>query len=221
MRAQTGVHFSVAYGRRAVWATALVALCLALAACGFRLKGTTPLPFQTLYTNIAENSAFGAALRRAIRASSPGTRFVGDPAQADARLMQLANRQQRRELSIDASGHVEEYELTLEFVFQVLDREGRVILPPTTLRASRDMPYDPDDAQAKSGEMRMIFEDMQDAMVARVVRRLSAPDVADAYEQAQSAPPPDIIDESPETGPQPLHELPDTDDPFWLDGGPG
>src|SRR5690554_2469473 len=78
-----------------------IALCLTiLTACGFRLKGVAPLPFETLYTNIAENSAFGANMRRAIVASSPHTRFVNDPQEAEARLMQLANRQIRRELSI-------------------------------------------------------------------------------------------------------------------------
>lgn len=172
------------------WAAVLLlaALCSALAACGFRLKGETPLPFAALYTNIAENSAFGAAMRRAIVASSPGTRLVSSPEEADARLMQLANRQTRRELSIDAAGHVEEYELILEFVFQLTDGEGRIVLPPTTLRAARDMPYDPDDSVAKSGEMAMIFEDMQESMVARVVRRLGSPDVTEAFQSASTAP---------------------------------
>lgn len=172
------------------WAAVLLlaALCCALAACGFRLKGETPLPFAALYTNIAENSAFGAAMRRAIVASSPGTRLVSSPEEADARLMQLANRQTRRELSIDAAGHVEEYELILEFVFQLTDGEGRIVLPPTTLRAARDMPYDPDDSVAKSGEMAMIFEDMQESMVARVVRRLGSPDVTEAFQSASTAP---------------------------------
>src|SRR3546814_9748000 len=35
-------------------------LCLLLAACGFHLRGTSPLPFDTLYTNIPQNSEFGA-----------------------------------------------------------------------------------------------------------------------------------------------------------------
>src|SRR5690606_40090107 len=55
---------------------AVLGISVLLAACGFRLKGATPLPFQTLYTNIAENSSFGMAMRRAIMAASPGTRIV-------------------------------------------------------------------------------------------------------------------------------------------------
>lgn len=192
-----------------------LALCLMVAACGFRLKGVAPLPFDTLYTNIAENSAFGANLRRAIIASSPHTRIVNDPQDGEARLIQLANQQTRRELSIDAEGQVEEYELILQFAFQLTDAHGRVILPPTVLRAIREVPYDPDDAQAKQAEIQMIFEDMQQSMVARVVRHLSAPDVTEAFKKARSEPVPDALQE---TIPSDIPNL-RPDDPFqeWDD----
>lgn len=169
-----------------------VIVCLMLAACGFRMKGVAPLPFSTIYTNIPENTAFGSNVRRNIVASSPHTRFVNDPQDAEVRLIQLANEQIRHELSIDADGQVEEYELILQFVFQLTDAHGRVILPVTELRASREIPYDPDDSQAKHSEIRMIFEDMQQSMVARIVRHLSASDVIEAFEQSRSQPPPQL-----------------------------
>jgi len=167
---------------------ACIALCALLAACGFRLKGVSPLPFTTIYTNIAENSAFGAGLRRAIVASSPSTRFVSEPADAQARLTQIANTQSLRELSIDAQGQVEEYELNLEFVFQLTDAQGHVVLPPTTLRATREIPYDPNVVQAKQGEIAAVFNDMQQSLIDRVVRRLASPDVADAFAEAAALP---------------------------------
>lgn len=176
-----------------------VALCILLVACGFRMKGVAPLPFSTIYTNIPENSAFGANIRRAITASSPHTRFVSNPQDAQARLIQLANQQSRREMSIDAEGQVEEYELNLQFAFHLSDANGRIILPATVLRAFREVPYDPDDAQAKQSEIRMIFEDMQQSMVARVVRHLSSPDVIEAFQQAQTLPAPDDTPEMTES----------------------
>lgn len=172
---------------------AVLGASVLLAACGFRLKGATPLPFTTLYTNIAENSAFGAAMRRAIVASSPRTRIVNDPTQAEVRLIQLANNQRLRELSIDAEGRVEEYELNLEFVFQLVDSAGHLIIPPTTLRATRELPYDDTVVQAKQSEITDVFQRMQQSMVDRVVRLLSAPDVFSAFENAQQLP----VDESP------------------------
>lgn len=169
------------------WRTVVcVVLCLMLAACGFRLKGPSPLPFDTLYTNIVENSDFGAGLRRAIVASSPNTRFVPDPAQAQARLIQIANDQNTRELSIDAQGQVEEYELNLTFIFQLTDAQGHIILPPTTLLTTREVPYNPSAVQAKQSEIGMVFKEMQQSMINRVVRHLSAPDVSAAFLNPQS-----------------------------------
>ncbi len=166
----------------------LLMSCLLLAACGFKLKGATPLPVDTLYTNITENSAFGVAMRRAIRAASPNTRIVADPRQAQARLIQLANNERLRELSIDADGRVEEYELTVEFMFQLVDAAGHIILPPTTLRATRELPYDDTVVQAKQGEITTVFRQMQQSMVDRVLRHLTAPDVLAAFANADKLP---------------------------------
>lgn len=185
------LYISAASGRSGLRRLALFALlsgCMLLAACGFRLKGATPLPIDTLYTNIAENSSFGVAVRRAIRAASPNTRFVSDPREAQARLIQLAHNELLRELSIDAEGRVEEYELTLEFVFQLVDAAGHVILPPTTLRATRDTPYDDTVVQAKQSEISVVFQQMQQSMVDRLVRHLTAPDVIAAFANAEKLP---------------------------------
>lgn len=173
--------------RRFALLTAL-AVSVLVAACGFRMKGVTPLPFDTLYTNIAENSSFGAAMRRAIRAASPNTSFVADPTQAEAHLIQLANNERLRQLSIDADGRVEEYELNLEFVFQLVDAAGHVVLPPTTLRSTRELPYDDTMVQAKQSEITAVFQQMQQAMVDRVVRHLTAPDVIAAFIDAEALP---------------------------------
>ncbi|NYT65124.1 hypothetical protein H0A58_03980 [Alcaligenaceae bacterium] len=178
---------------------ACVMLCLLVAACGFRLKGPTPLPFDTIYTNIAENSAFGAGMRRAIVASSPNTRFVAEPADAQAKLIQLSNDQSLRELSIDAQGQVEEYELNLVFVFQLTDAKGHIILEPTTLRATREVPYNANVVQAKQSEISTVFKEMQQSMINRVVRHLSAPDVTAAFLKPDDLPIDDSqIDSTPQ-----------------------
>lgn len=190
---------------------ACIMLCLLVAACGFRLKGVAPLPFDTLYTNINDNTEFGSGLMRAIAASSPGIRFVSEPAEAQARLTQLQNHQSLRELSIDAEGQVEEYELNLEFIFQLTDGKGHMVLPPTVLRSTRELPYDSTMVQAKEGEITMVFREMQQSLISQIVRRLSSPEVAEAYENAAILP----VDDSAVT-PAPV---PTTDRPL-VDPGP-
>ena len=179
---------------------ACVGLVALLTACGFRLKGQTPLPFTTLYTNIAENSAFGAQLRRSILASSPETRFTTDVKQAQARLTELANVQTLEEVSISVEGQVEEYEVRIDFTFQLTNAQGHVILPPTTLTAVREIPYDSGALQAKQGEIGALYIEMQQSLVDRIVRRITAPDVREAFENPQELP----VDAESVKEPQPV-----------------
>lgn len=119
-------------------------------------------------------------------ASSPGLKFVNDPADADVRLTQLSNTQTRREMSLDAEGNVEEYELILNFTFQLTDVDGRIILAPTNLISVREMPYDPDESQAKAGEIAMTFEEMSQSLITRIIRILDSPEITKAYQNRQS-----------------------------------
>ena len=162
-------------------------LLLAVSACGFKLQGSTPLPFDTLLMKVPENSAFGADLRRAIRAASPNTVLIEEPDQPyDAALQQISSTRTAREVSLNAQGRVEEYELTLTYTFNVVSADGEIILPNSTLRARRNLPFDDRVVQAKEGEEATLFNQMQTSLVARIVRRISAPDVSQAWAELQS-----------------------------------
>lgn len=172
--------------------TARMAMCvglfMVLAACGFHLKGATPIPFQTIYTNINLNSDFGARLRRSIQTNSPDSRFVESLGQADVYLNQMSNEQKLRQISIDAEGRVEEYGLDLIFTFQVVDRNGRQVLPPTTLTSTREIPYNEHVVQAKEGEITRTFQDMQLTLIDQIMRRLSSPEVRHTWEHLAQQP---------------------------------
>lgn len=167
---------------RLQWLLAVSLLALLLGACGFKLQGATPLPFDTLLMKVPENSAFGADLRRAIKAASPGTVLVEQASVPyDAALQQIAETRSAREVSLNAQGRVEEYELTLVYTFNIVAADGEIILPNTTLRAVRNLPFDDRVVQAKEGEEATLFKQMQSSLVSRILRRISAPDVAERY----------------------------------------
>ncbi len=168
------------HGRRRRLCLALPMLA-ALGACGFHLKAATPLPFKSLYTNINLDSDFGARLQRAIEANSPDTRFVPDRSQAEVYLRQLADQQNLRQISINAEGRVEEYELDLNFSFELIDRGGHVLLAPTVLHSVREIPYNDRIVQAKESEIQRTFHNMRNGLVDQILRRMSAPDVLEAY----------------------------------------
>ncbi len=166
----------------------VVVLALAVSACGFRLQGSIPLPFDALYMKVPDNSAFGADLRRAIKAASPNTVLVDDVSVPyDAALQQISETRNAREVSLNAQGRVEEYELTLTYTFNLVSADGDIILPNTTLRAVRNLPFDDRVVQAKEGEEATLFRQMQTSLISRIVRRISAPDVAQRYEELKAS----------------------------------
>lgn len=172
---------------RALWLLAIALLMLAVSACGFKLQGSTPLPFDTLLMKVPENSAFGADLRRSIKAASPNTTLVEQPDLAyDAVLQQISETRDAREVSLNAQGRVEEYELTLTYTFNVITPAGDIILPNTTLRVVRNLPFDDRVVQAKEGEEATLFQQMQASLVSRIVRRISAPDVTKRYAELKA-----------------------------------
>lgn len=170
--------------RRGSRALGLIALCAALAACGFQLRGPSTLPFDTLYINQSPNSEFGGQLRRQLRANAPGTRVVETPAEAAARLEILQEARDRREQALTAQGRVQEYDLTLRIVFQVVDDQAEILVPPTTLTATRTLYYDDNVAQAKESEAETLYRSMRADLMQRILHRLAAEDTRLAVQRA-------------------------------------
>jgi len=178
---------SASLGARLRLAAVALLLLPALIACGFQMRGTTELPFDSLYIGIPDNTLFGADIRRSIRAASPGTVQTAVPQDAQVQLQNLGLTRDRREVSLSPQGRVEEYELSLTFTYRLIDRDGRILIPDTVLTTSRDLPYDDQVVQAKQGEMETLYRVMQRSLVDRIIRRLTAPDVREAAQRAQAA----------------------------------
>ncbi|MGS1009987.1 LPS-assembly lipoprotein LptE [Achromobacter anxifer] len=164
---------------------ACLALFMLLSACGFALRGVTPMPFETLYVGIPDYTQFGADVRRALRAASPNTKIVATPKEAQAILQQVSDTRSLREVSLNAQGRVEEYELGINYTFRLIDAKGRALIPDTTLSIYREMPYDDQVVQAKQGQIDTLYKTMQRDLVSRLLRRMTAPEVRKAFENAE------------------------------------
>ncbi|ADP18131.1 rare lipoprotein B [Achromobacter xylosoxidans A8] len=164
---------------------ACLALFMLLSACGFALRGVTPMPFETLYVGIPDTTQFGADVRRALRAASPDTKLVAGPKEAQAILQQVGDTRTLREVSLNAQGRVEEYELGINYTFRLIDAKGRALIPDTTLSIYREMPYDDQVVQAKQGQIDTLYKAMQRDLVSRLLRRMTAPEVRKAFENAE------------------------------------
>ena len=203
------------------WAAGLV-FAIALGGCGFKMQGETPLPFKSLYVGVPENTQFGADLRRAIKAASPNIEIIEPSnivltakdytdeqdmdnralnaslraskayQLAQARFEVVAMLQNTRQVSLNAQGQVEEFELMLKITFRLVDSRRQYILNDTTLTALRSLPFDPRFVQAKESEQATLYKDMYRSMVSRILRRITAADVVERWnllkaEEAQGA----------------------------------
>ena len=149
------------------------ALALLLAGCGFQLRGTADLPFNTIYTPPASTPGIALDLRRNIRTGTR-TELVDDPKKAEA-VMEIA--QEAREkviLSLGASGRVREYQLRYRVGFRVTDGKGGEFVPLNTVLLTRDITYNDSDVLSKESEEQLLYRDMQSDMVQQIMRRLAA-----------------------------------------------
>ena len=147
-------------------------LALLLAACGFQLRGTAALPFDTLYM---PSTAAGIALdlKRNIQ-SGTRTKVVDDPKQAQAVLEFAQELREKSILSLASTGRVREYQLRYRVAFRVHDGKGGEFLPMSAVQLTRDISFNDTDVLAKETEEQQLYRDMQFDMVQQIMRRLAA-----------------------------------------------
>ena len=144
---------------------------LLLAACGFQLRGTASLPFETIHVPNA-TSGIALDLKRNIR-SGTGTRVLDEAKGAEAQLQFSEESRQKEILSLTAAGRVSEYRLIYRVRFRVSDGKGIDFLPPSTVTLTRDMTFEDSQVLAKEGEEQLLFRDMQLDMVQQIMRRIA------------------------------------------------
>ena len=150
----------------------LAVLALSVSACGFQLRGTAALPFETLYI---PNTSGGVALdlKRNIQGGTR-TRVVNDEKTAQARLELSGETKFRNILSLSGAGRVRELQLIYRINLRVHDGKGGEFVPLTTLSIARDLTYNDTDVLAKEAEEASIYREMQTDLVQQILRRLSA-----------------------------------------------
>lgn len=147
-------------------------MALAVAGCGFHLRGTAELPFRSLYVPGA-NTGIGLDLKRNIQAGT-GAKVVDTPATADAVLEFTQEAREKEILSLTSTGRVREFQLRYRVGFRVHDGKGANYVPPSVVQLTRDVTYNDAEILAKEAEEQLLFRDMQADMVQQIMRRLES-----------------------------------------------
>lgn len=147
-------------------------LALALGACGFQLRGTAALPFDTLYMPSA-GGGIALDLKRNIQAGTRTT-VIDDPKKAEALLEFSQEIREKLILSLAANGRVREFQLRYRVGFRVHDGKGGEFVPASTVQLTREVSFNDSDVLAKETEEQLLYRDMQFDMVQQIMRRLAA-----------------------------------------------
>jgi len=145
---------------------------LLLAGCGFHLRGTVELPaaMANTYVDGERYPDLVRSLRDQLQGSN--VRLVESATTATARIHLLSETRSRRILSVDANGQANAYELVYQVRFELLDAEGKILLPAQTLSRSRDLNVSGGNLLGKSSEEQQIYDGLLLSMVSAILQRI-------------------------------------------------
>src|SRR5688572_4276862 len=151
----------------------LAATVFLVAACGFHLRGTAPLPFTSIYVQAPATSQLAVQLKRAVRATD-GTRVTETPEEAQV-VLQITNElTEKKILSLSGGGRVSEFQLRYRVAFRLTDSKNREHIPASEILLWRDYSFNDEQVLAKEHEERLLYRHMRDDAVQQLVRRLQA-----------------------------------------------
>ena len=144
-----------------------------LAGCGFHLRGEMVLSpiLSAPYVN-AENAEFKEDLTKALNRS--GIRVVNDPEIASAIIDLVSVKFDRQVLSINSRGQATGYILTYQVFCRFVDRSGRILASPASLKLSRTLEYQSTQVLQKKQEEDALRARMREDLVQQVLRRLNS-----------------------------------------------
>lgn len=153
---------------------AVAALCaaLALASCGFQLRGSQTLPYESVYVNVPRSSDLRLLLARTIEMQG-NSRVVENPELAQARLTVTREEREKSILTLDAAGQVREFLLRYRIAYVVDDGKGTVLVPEKELALAREVTFNASLVLAKEFEDELLYRDMQRDAAQQIVRRLA------------------------------------------------
>jgi LPS-assembly lipoprotein len=125
-------------------------LALGLAGCGFRLRGSADVPFDTIYIPGA-TGGIALDLKRHIEAGT-NAQVVEDAKAAEAILAFSHETREKEILSLTGTGRVREFRLRYRVGFRVHDGKGRHYVPQTGLELTRDVSFNDAEVLAKEAE---------------------------------------------------------------------
>ena len=134
-----------------------------LSGCGFQLRQSTDLPFQSLFLNLPRQSALSNDLRKNLASQSNLKVFTEakDLANSQVVLEVLSEARDRVVVGLNASGQVRELQLRLRVKFRLRTPQVKNLIPEVELQQQRDLRFLESAALSKEFEQAMMYRYLQ------------------------------------------------------------
>lgn len=166
----------------------LMILCLGLTACGFHLRGKTPLPEQMkkLYLQSdAPYTPFMIQLEQLL--SHMGSDLVKDPADADITLKISGQYFTTSTFSQSASSNTTQYTMQYFYTYELLGKKGSTYYGPKTLSLKQNYTVNEDAVLSNGNETSQIQEELQSNAVYQLVEQFNSQDLITALQHPPKA----------------------------------
>jgi LPS-assembly lipoprotein len=146
-------------------------MAVALASCGFQLRGVSDLSFKTLDIQ-GSKLTISKGLKQWV--TTNGVRVVDDADKAEAFLELMSENYEKRIRSLSGRGLVREFELNYRVSFRTRDASNPLWGPEQVVQVRRDFSYNDTALLGKLEEEERLREDMRKDVIREIMRRLTA-----------------------------------------------
>jgi len=148
-------------------------LIVSIGACGWHLRGSVDLSFDTIYIDGSSNSEVGKRIKERLKRKKT-VNLVSDPRDAGISLKILNENLEKKHSIISSTGKVSEYELLLKLEFEITKSGADVEAVVDQLVIRRLMTYSDDNLVAKNSEQGSLIQDMYSEASRNLLVRVSA-----------------------------------------------
>ncbi|MFV8835866.1 LPS assembly lipoprotein LptE [Aquisalimonas sp.] len=153
----------------------IVMLILALAGCGWHLRGSAPGTASLEGVSVVVDSQIGQGelireLRRTLAAAGADVRNSGD----GPRLVIESESRDRQQLSVAAGGDTEEYELRYRVRWSIRDGDGETLAGPDTFEQIREYRFDRAAVLGSSEREEALLEELRRDVAFLLTERVQA-----------------------------------------------
>ncbi|SEO75487.1 LPS assembly lipoprotein LptE [Aquisalimonas asiatica] len=153
----------------------IVVLVLALAGCGWHLRGSAPGTASLEGVPVVVDSQIGQGelireLRRTLAAAGADVRSSGD----GARLVIESESRDRQQLSVAAGGGTEEYEVRYRVRWSIRDGDGDTLAGPDTFEQIREYRFDREAVLGSEEREEALIEELRRDVAFLLTERVQA-----------------------------------------------